>query len=129
MTAIQIKVCGKRKSRTNHSKGMLAEASAEIFLRTKGYSILARRFKTPSGEIDLVARRGTRVAFVEVKHRKTIDDAAESVTPRLRSRVRHAAELWLQGHEDDPTLDAAFDVVLMAPRQWPVHMTDAFPFE
>jgi putative endonuclease len=117
------------KVRTSHAKGKLAEASAEILLRTMGYSILARRYKTPSGEIDLVARRGVRVAFIEVKLRPTLDDAAESVTRRLRGRVRQAAELWLQDHEDDISLDPAFDVVLMAPGQWPVHMNDAFPFE
>jgi len=117
------------KRRTSHAKGKLAEASAEILLRTQGYSILARRFKTGSGEIDLVARRGTRVAFIEVKLRASIDDAAEAVTPKLRGRVRNAAELWLQDNEADQTMDPAFDVVLMAPGQWPVHMTDAFPFE
>jgi len=119
----------KRKARTSHAKGKLAETSAEIFLRHKGYSILARRFKTRSGEIDLVARRGDRVAFVEVKLRHTLDDAAEAVTPRLRKRVRQAAELWLQDHEDDLALEPGFDVVLMAPGLWPFHMTDAFPFE
>ena len=118
-----------QKKPSNHAKGMLAEATAEILLRTQGYSILARRFKTASGEIDLVARRGSRVAFIEVKRRATIDDAAEAITRKLRGRVRHAAELWLQDHEDDLSLDPAFDVVLMAPGQWPVHMTDAFPFE
>jgi putative endonuclease len=118
-----------RKKLTSHAKGKLAEASAEILLRTQGYSILARRFKTGSGEIDLVARRGSRVAFIEVKLRASIDDAAEAVTPKLRGRVRNAAELWLQDHEADQSIDPAFDVVLMAPGQWPVHMTDAFPFE
>ena len=129
MTEIQIARGSKQKLRTSHAKGKLAETSAELLIRSMGYSILARRFKTAAGEIDLVARRGARVAFIEVKLRSTIDDAAESVTPRLRKRVRQAAELWLQDHEDDLTLDPAFDVVLMAPSQWPVHMADAFPFE
>ena len=129
MSASQFPVKPAAKQRTSHAKGVLAEASAEILLKTMGYSILARRYKTPSGEIDLVARKGARVAFIEVKRRATIDDAAESVTRRLRGRVRQAAELWLQKHEDDLTLDPAFDVVLLAPGQWPVHMTDAFPFE
>lgn len=115
--------------RTSHAKGKMAETGAEVLLRTMGFSILERRFKTPAGEIDLVARRGRRIAFIEVKHRATLDDAAESVTAKLRRRVRHAAEIWLQDHEDDPTLDPAFDVVLMAPRQWPVYVPDAFPFE
>ena len=120
---------GRKVKRTSHAKGKLAEASAELLLRTMGYSILDRRFKTPAGEIDLVARRGSRVAFIEVKRRPTIDEAAESVTARQRHRVRNAAEQWLQNHEDDLSLDPAFDVVLMAPRLWPVYMPDAFPFE
>lgn len=115
--------------RHSHESGVLAEMAAEVLLRWKGYSILERRFKTSAGEIDLVARRGGRVAFVEVKRRRTIDEALDSLTPRLRRRVRQAAELWLQRHDEYGRLDIAFDVVLLTPETWPVHMMDAFPFE
>jgi len=62
--------------------GLSAEARAAAYLMAKGYRILAKRFRTPVGEIDLVARRRNVVVFVEVKARATLDDAAYAVTPR-----------------------------------------------
>ena len=62
--------------------GLSAEARAAALLMAKGYRILARRFKTPYGEIDIVAQRRKLVAFVEVKARARLDDAAYAVTPR-----------------------------------------------
>ena len=118
----------RRWHRHSYKQGVLAETAAEVLLRWKGYNILARRFKTPAGEIDLVARRGDRVAFVEVKLRRSLDDGLESLTPRLQGRVRQAAELWMQRFDEYGRLDVAFDAVLLTPQGWPVHMTDVFPF-
>ena len=66
--------------------GLSAESRAAAFLIAKGYRILARRYRTPYGEIDIVARRRNLVAFVEVKARATLDDAAYAVTPRQRKQ-------------------------------------------
>lgn len=107
-------------------KGRLAEALAGLLLWLKGYRLLERRCRTPVGEVDLIAVRRRRLAFVEVKLRASTKDAAWSLTPRQQVRIARAAEYWLsrkplyQGH------DIGFDVVLMAPWTWPVHMRDAF---
>ena len=67
-------------------------------LRLKGYAVVARRYKTPVGEIDLVALRGKRLAFIEVKRRKTKEDAAWTLPARQRRRIIRAAQYWLSGH-------------------------------
>jgi putative endonuclease len=79
--------------------GLSAGARA-AFLMAKGYRILARRFRTPYGEIDLVARRRNVLAFVEVKARASLDDAAYAVTPRQRRRIIDAAQGWLMTHPE-----------------------------
>src|SRR4029078_5265292 len=75
--------------------GLSAESRAAAFLIAKGFRILARRFRTPVGEIDIVACRRKLLVFVEVKARERLDDAAWSVTDRQRSRIVAAAEAWL----------------------------------
>ena len=81
--------------------GLSAESRAAMFLIAKGYRILARRFKTPFGEIDIVARRRGALVFVEVKARGRADEAAEAVTERGRRRIVGAAELWLARNPAD----------------------------
>lgn len=110
-------------------QGQWAERLAEILLRLKGYRILDRRYKTKLGEIDLIARRGKRLAFVEVKRRPSQDQALDAITPRLRARVRRAAELWQQRHDRGGRWEPAFDVVVVVPGRWPQHLQNAFPFE
>jgi putative endonuclease len=75
--------------------GLSAESRAAMVLIAKGYRIVARRWKTPFGEIDIVARRRRALVFVEVKARERADDAAEAVTERGKRRIIAAAELWL----------------------------------
>jgi putative endonuclease len=106
--------------------GLTAESRAAAFLIAKGYRIAARRFRSPVGEIDIVARRRRSLVFVEVKARERLDDAAEAVTPRQRRRIIAAAEAWLAAHPDDVTRDIRFDVVLVAPGRIPQHLTAAF---
>ena len=75
--------------------GISAESRAAALLIAKGFRILARRWKSPVGEIDIVARRRSLLVFVEVKARERLDDAAWSVTERQRARIVAAAEAWL----------------------------------
>src|SRR5690349_24078713 len=77
--------------------GISAESRAAMFLVAKGFRILARRWRSPVGEIDIIARRRTLLIFVEVKARANLDDAAWSVTERQRQRIAAAAE-GLRGH-------------------------------
>jgi putative endonuclease len=106
--------------------GLTAESRAAAYLIAKGYRILARRFKTPVGEIDIVARRRGVLVFVEVKARERLADAAESIGRRQQQRIIAAAEFWLAGHPDDAASDMRFDVVLVVPRRLPVHLAAAF---
>ena len=114
------------KDAKTYAKGLWAETIAALLLMAKGYRILDRRFRSPVGEIDLVARRGRRVAFVEVKIRPTAEDGAWSVTPRQQRRIARAAEAWLQRNPWAAQSVLSFDVVLASPRALPRHLKDAF---
>ena len=104
--------------------GRRGEMLAAWYLRLKGWRILARRVKTPRGEIDLVARRGTTVAFVEVKWRRSAAELALAIDPYRLRRVMAAAEAiahrWLR-HGDSQRID----VLLLAPGRWPRHIINA----
>jgi putative endonuclease len=106
--------------------GISAEGRAAALLIAKGYRILARRFRTPHGEIDIVARRGDLLAFVEVKARATYDDAAYAVTPRQQQRIIDAAQGWLMAHPEHAEFELRFDVILVAPKSLPRHLMAAF---
>nr|WP_295372890.1 YraN family protein [uncultured Sphingosinicella sp.] len=102
--------------------GRRAEAIAALFLQLKGWSILARRARTPVGEVDLVARRGRTVAFVEVKARATEADAAVSLDEYRLRRVAAAAGALSPRFVrpgDDMRIDALFVVPWRLPRHLP----------
>jgi putative endonuclease len=106
--------------------GVSAESRAAAYLTGRGYAIAARRFKSRVGEVDIVARRGPELVFVEVKARNRLDDAALSVTPRQQRRIIAAAEAWLADHPDDGMRDIRFDVILVARNGATEHITAAF---
>src|ERR1700737_4076741 len=106
--------------------GLSAEARAAAYLMAKGYRILAKRFRTPYGEIDIVARRRNLLAFVEVKARASLDDAAYAVTPRQQQRIVDAAQAWLMAHPEHAEFELRFDAMLIAPRHLPRHLLAAF---
>ncbi|MCA6125312.1 YraN family protein [Bradyrhizobium sp. WSM 1704] len=106
--------------------GISAESRAAALLIAKGYRILAKRFRTPYGEIDLVARRRNLVIFVEVKARASLDDAAYAVTPRQQQRIINCAQAWLMAHPEHAEFDLRFDAVLIAPKSLPRHLLAAF---
>jgi len=106
--------------------GLSAESRAAALLMAKGYRVLAKRFRTPHGEIDLVAKRHNLVAFVEVKARATLDDAAFAVTPRQQGRIINAAQAWLTAHPEYAEFELRFDAILIAPRRLPRHVLAAF---
>ena len=106
--------------------GLSAESRAAAWLIAKGYRILAKRFRTPHGEIDLVARRRNLVAFIEVKARASLDEAAYAVTPRQQQRIIAAAQAWLIAHPEHAEFELRFDAMLIAPRSLPRHLLAAF---
>jgi len=105
---------------------MYAETRAAAYLMAKGYRILAKRFRTPYGEIDLVARKRNLLVFVEVKARGSLDEAAYAVTPRQQQRIINAAQAWLMAHPEHAEFDMRFDAMLIAPRRLPRHLLAAF---
>jgi len=106
--------------------GLSAESRAAAYLIAKGYRIVARRWRSPVGEIDIVARRRSTLVFVEVKARASLDDAAEAVVLRQQRRIIGAAEAWLASHPDDVNCDMRFDAMLVAPGKMPRHIVAAF---
>jgi putative endonuclease len=106
--------------------GLSAESRAAMLLVAKGFRIIARRWRSPVGEIDIVARRRSLLVFVEVKARNDLDDAAESVTLRQRSRIAAAAEAWLATYPDPSVTEMRFDAILVAPGKMPRHIQAAF---
>ncbi len=101
---------GARKRKT-HDHGLLAEGAAEIYLRAKGYDILERRYKTPVGEIDLIARHSGVLVFIEVKGRPSIDEALYAITPRMRGRIADAAGHYIANHPECASNAMRFDVM------------------
>lgn len=107
-------------------KGHWAEYAAALVLVTKGFRIVARRYRTPLGEIDLIARRGRLVAIVEVKARKSLEEAMDAVSATAMRRIEAAADLWLARQPDRDRLSLRFDLVATLPRRWPVHVPAFF---
>jgi putative endonuclease len=106
--------------------GVSAETRAAVFLIAKGFRILARRWRSPVGEIDIVASRRRLLVFVEVKARQSQDDAARSITARQRQRIIAAAQAWLAQSPDSRIRDIRFDAMLVAPGRIPWHIPGAF---
>ena len=106
--------------------GHRSEAIAAWWLRLKGYRIVASRYRTAAGEIDLIARRGRVLAFVEVKARADFRAAADAVSPRQQHRIARAAGLFLVARPDLAQLDQRFDALLIVRRTWPRHLPDAW---
>lgn len=96
------------------------------YLRCRGYRVLARRYRVPSGEIDLIVRRGRVLAAVEVKARPDYETAGASVLGRQRRRIARALEHFLSTRPDLRALDLRFDVMLVVPRRLPRHLVDAW---
>lgn len=117
----------KQKRRAAYGLGHRGETLAAWALRLKGFRILARRYRTPAGEIDLIARRGDLVAIVEVKARPTLTEAMDAVTPYALHRIESAADLWLSRQPDHGRLSMRFDLVAILPRRWPVHVPGIYP--
>ncbi|MCQ8784294.1 YraN family protein [Mangrovibrevibacter kandeliae] len=117
---------GVEERRHRFRKGHRGERLAALALRLKLYRIVARRFRTRLGEIDLIARRGDLVAIVEVKARPTLMEAMDAVGPLAQRRIEAAADLWLARQPDHAHLSIRFDLMAILPGRWPVHVKDAW---
>ena len=111
---------------TRESNGRWAEQAAAAFLILHGYRILARRQRTPHGEIDIIARRRRRIVFVEVKFRRTRAEAEDALRPKQARRVARAADYWISRQPAYVDFEQGFDAVLVLPWAWPVLLEDAY---
>ena len=114
------------RKRRFERKGRRAEWFAALALLIKGYRISALRYRTPAGEIDLVARKGNLIAFVEVKARRDLASGVDAVSYRAQRRIATAAELFISRQRDSTRLSWRHDIVVVSPWRWPVHLEDAF---
>ena len=112
--------------RTNHRRGVLAEYFALVLLTLKGYRLVAMRYKTPVGEIDLIVRRGKYLVFVEVKARGEQAIAAEAIHAKNQSRVVRASQLFLVNQPAYQHHPVRFDAVLITWYKRPHHLVHAF---
>lgn len=117
------------KARTSYKTGIDAESLCRLALRLKFYRILATRYKTPMGEIDIVAGRGRTVVAVEVKARATRDEALASIQPPQRARIARALQDFVMRHPRYAGCHLRFDVMLALPRRWPAHIVNAWRVE
>ncbi|MDG5749370.1 YraN family protein [Qipengyuania sp. XHP0207] len=113
------------KRQLAEKSGRDAEARAAFWLKAKGWQIVDRRVKTPAGEIDLVAKRGSVVAFVEVKWRRKRTDLDYAIDEYRLSRVAAAAEA-VAHHYAGNGEDVRIDVILLAPGSFPRHIANAW---
>lgn len=106
-------------------RGRRAETIAAWYLRLKGWRIVARRARVRGGEVDIIARRGRTLAFVEVKWRASAAALADSIDERRLSRVAVAADQLRHRYAkaDD---DVRIDVILLAPGRWPHHLVNVW---
>lgn len=106
-------------------RGRKGEGWAALYLRLRGWRIVAQRVKTPRGEIDLIVRRGRTVAFVEVKWRGAMRDLDQAIDAHRLSRVAAAAETLVHRHAGRGE-DVRIDVLLLAPWRLPRHIVNAW---
>ncbi|MGQ0526907.1 MAG: YraN family protein [Alphaproteobacteria bacterium] len=109
-----------------YEQGLQAESRAALYLQMKGYRIIARRYKTPVGEIDLIARRGKTLAAIEVKTRRAQSDALESVTAKNQARVARALEYFLKHHTRYAGYTIRFDALIYSPPLGFQHLDNAW---
>ena len=107
-------------------RGRWAESLCAGWLRLKGYSVLARRYRSAMGEIDIVARRGGALVFVEVKARLSVEAALQAVGARQRGRISRAASLFVAAHPGLAGLTMRYDLMIVVPWRPPRHVRSAW---
>lgn len=115
-----------RDRRAAHTHGHRAETITLWYLRLKGYRLVASRFKSSAGEIDLIMRKGKTLVFVEVKARAKVDDSIFAVTPHQSRRIASAASLFTSRHGMGDIEFQRFDIVAVPSYLWPTHIKNAF---
>jgi putative endonuclease len=113
-------------TRRTYQDGLGAEALARLFLRLKGYRILASRWRTPVGEIDILARRGRNLVIVEVKYRRDIESALACVSYSQKQRLERAMRYVIAARPHYMNFTWRYDLLAVAPWRWPRHIISAW---
>jgi putative endonuclease len=117
---------GKARRLKALRRGYVSEYLAALSLVLGGHRILAMRYKVRSGEIDIIARKGDLVRFIEVKARASSQDSVFAVNGLTQSRIRNASLHWLGSQKDAGRLSLSYDIIAVRPWRWPEHFRDAF---
>ncbi|MGI9509606.1 MAG: YraN family protein [Geminicoccaceae bacterium] len=107
-------------------RGRFAERLAAWSCRIRGFRIVAERYRTPFGEIDLVMRRGSLLVFAEVKARASFEQAAFALRPQQQQRLARAAEIYLRDHPLHAACSTRFDLIAIRPWRWPRRIVDVW---
>lgn len=112
----------KQERQAREAEGRKAEAHVALWLKLRGWKILAQRFKTPDGEVDLIASKGKTIAFIEVKQRETLPILDDLVTASNERRLMAAAEIWVNRHFETliPDFEIRFDLAVIQGRVHPL---------
>ncbi len=116
----------KKRRQSAYRRGKIAETFAATFLMAKGFVILERRYKSRYGEIDLIAKRGRLVIFVEVKARAKLVDAVYAITQKQQQRIVTASMDWLSHNPQSDNTDLRFDAILIGTKSLMRHIKGAF---
>ncbi len=108
--------------RKTELKGYFGEFVATILLWCKGYRILKHRYELRGGEIDIIAKRGNKISFIEVKTRKSEEKCQIAITPQQLYRIRNASQFFLKNHPKYLNCDFSYDVILVADWSFPQHI-------
>ncbi|NQZ13878.1 MAG: YraN family protein [Alphaproteobacteria bacterium] len=116
----------KTQKEKTYDKGVWAEKYAATYLAAKGYKVLETRYKTSYGEIDLIIKKDNVIAFVEVKARRSIDEALQSITPKMKERIANTAQYYLSQNAEALKCDLRFDVIAIKPPLFLAHLDNAW---
>jgi putative endonuclease len=112
--------------RAARAYGLRAETVATLWLRARFYAILDRNYRIKDGEIDVIAKRGRTIAFVEVKARGDLDDARVAITAQKQHRISRAVNRWVATHPWAMGYTLRADAIFIAPGKLPRHLENAF---
>jgi putative endonuclease len=112
--------------RAARAYGLQAETIATLWLRLRLYEILDRNYRIKDGEIDIVAKRGRTIAFVEVKARGELDEARVAITAQKQRRISRAVNRWVATHPWAMSYTLRADAIFIAPGKLPQHLENAF---
>ncbi|WP_417431258.1 YraN family protein [Kiloniella sp.] len=115
-----------KPKKNSYTTGRYAETIAAMYLRCKGYQILARNYKTKVGEIDLIAKKRSLICFLEIKKRKSVETASQAIHQKQQKRIIRTAEYFLKHNPFYQNFDKRFDAILIGATVFPYHIKNAW---